>query len=107
MPEILWRAFIDFEVAEAEFDRARALYARLLQRSGHVKLWIALALFELEFGGAQVQEGSEEGGAAGGGIEAARSVFSKGYVIVLLLSVEGKFPLFCSLRMLTKHTSFL
>jgi len=74
MPEVLWRAFIDFEIAEAELDRARALYARLLQRSGHVKLWIALALFELEYGGVQ----SEEGANSGGGIEAARSVFTKG-----------------------------
>jgi hypothetical protein len=48
MPEILWKAYIDFEVAEGERERARELYERLIQLSGHVKVWIAFALFEGE-----------------------------------------------------------
>lgn len=48
MPEILWKAFVDFEIAEGERDRARQLYERLIQLSGHVKVWIAYALFEGE-----------------------------------------------------------
>lgn len=48
MPEILWKAYIDFEVAEGERRRARELYERLIQLSGHVKVWIAYALFEGE-----------------------------------------------------------
>ena len=48
MPEILWKAYIDFEVAEGERERARELYERLIQLSGHVKVWIAYALFEGE-----------------------------------------------------------
>lgn len=95
MPEVLWKAYIDFEIAEAELDNARALYARLLQRSSHVKVWIALALFEFEYGegggsesvAAAVKSKVEESaGEARGSIEAARSVFNKGYVCFVLFS---------------------
>ncbi|CAK5264928.1 unnamed protein product [Mycena citricolor] len=48
MPELLWKAFIDFEIEEGERDAARNLYERLLQLSGHVKVWISYALFEAE-----------------------------------------------------------
>ncbi|KAI9339058.1 hypothetical protein BDR26DRAFT_862556, partial [Obelidium mucronatum] len=37
MPEILWKAYIDVEVEEEEYEKARALYERLLKRSEHVK----------------------------------------------------------------------
>ncbi len=101
MPEILWRAYIDFEVAEAELDRARSLYQRLLERSGHVKVWIALTLFELEYGGSVggATDESGEGSSAEEqksssvsvtGMEAARAVFAKGYVLCLyVLTVVG------------------
>ena len=79
MPEILWRAYIDFEIAEAEFDHARALYARLLQRSGHVKLWIAYALFELEYAVSGSAEEEQQQAPTGGNIVAAREIFLKGY----------------------------
>ncbi|KAJ3048483.1 Crooked neck-like protein 1 [Rhizophlyctis rosea] len=46
MPEVLWKGFIDFEVGEAEWENARALYERLLQRTEHVKVWITYANFE-------------------------------------------------------------
>ncbi|KAF2686581.1 putative cell cycle control protein [Lentithecium fluviatile CBS 122367] len=47
MPELLWKAYIDFEEAEGEYDRTRALYERLLQKTDHVKVWTSWAQFEL------------------------------------------------------------
>ena len=47
MPELLWKAYIDFEEEEGEFERTRGLYERLLSRTGHVKVWISFALFEI------------------------------------------------------------
>eukprot|EP00897_Mesotaenium_endlicherianum_P005435 jgi/Mesen1/491/ME001024S10726 len=46
MPELLWKAYIDFEISEAEHERTRALYERLLERTKHVKVWISYAQFE-------------------------------------------------------------
>ncbi|KAJ7940478.1 pre-mRNA-splicing factor CLF1 [Mycena leptocephala] len=48
MPELLWKAYIDFEIEEGERETARSLYERLIQLSGHVKVWISYALFEAE-----------------------------------------------------------
>ncbi|KAI0759390.1 hypothetical protein BD413DRAFT_275416 [Trametes elegans] len=48
MPELLWKAYIDFETEEGEREKARALYERLVQASGHVKVWISYATFEAE-----------------------------------------------------------
>ncbi|ELT94667.1 hypothetical protein CAPTEDRAFT_207252 [Capitella teleta] len=47
MPEVLWKAYIDFEIDQEEFERTRKLYRRLLQRTQHVKVWISFAQFEL------------------------------------------------------------
>ncbi|KAH6685226.1 pre-mRNA-splicing factor CLF1 [Plectosphaerella plurivora] len=47
MPELLWKAFIDFEEEEGEYERARKLYERLLEKTDHVKVWISFAHFEL------------------------------------------------------------
>ena len=96
MPEVLWKAYIDFEIAEAELDAARNLYARLLQRSSHVKVWIAYALFEMEYGDGDDSEVRSVAGSAGaaeganedatrGSIGAARAVFNKGYVSLVFL----------------------
>jgi len=46
MPEILWKAYIDFETEQEETDKARDLYKRLLDRTQHVKVWLSLAQFE-------------------------------------------------------------
>ena len=46
MPEMLWKGYIDFEIEEGESENARQLYERLLQRTGHVKVWISFAQFE-------------------------------------------------------------
>ncbi|CAJ1927419.1 unnamed protein product [Sphenostylis stenocarpa] len=40
------QAFVDFETDEGEFERARALYERLLDRTKHLKVWISYAEFE-------------------------------------------------------------
>ena len=48
MPELLWKAYIDFETEEGEREKARALYERLIELSGHVKVWISYATFEAE-----------------------------------------------------------
>lgn len=47
MPELLWKAYIDFEFNEEEFENTRKLYKRLLEKTGHVKVWISYAQFEL------------------------------------------------------------
>lgn len=71
MPELLWKAFIDFEVyifvskhfyffmtfnklsvfslyqvAQGENELARQLYERLLDKTSHIKVWISFAKFE-------------------------------------------------------------
>ena len=50
MPEVVWKAYIDFEYEEEEWDRTRALYKRLLERTSHVKVWISWAQFESNAG---------------------------------------------------------
>ena len=46
LPERLWKAYITFEEEEGEYERARKLYERLLQKTSHVKVWVAYATFE-------------------------------------------------------------
>ncbi|KAK1402967.1 crooked neck-like protein 1 [Heracleum sosnowskyi] len=46
MPELLWKAYIDFEISEGEFENTRRLYERLLERTKHLKVWISFAKFE-------------------------------------------------------------
>lgn len=38
MPELLWKAYIDMELAEGDFDNVRKLYERLLEKTGHFKV---------------------------------------------------------------------
>jgi crooked neck len=46
MPEIVWKAYIDFEVEQQEYEKCRQLYNRLLQKTQHVKVWLSYAQFE-------------------------------------------------------------
>ncbi|KDP27687.1 hypothetical protein JCGZ_19726 [Jatropha curcas] len=46
MPELLWKAYIDFEISEGEYDRTRQLYERLLDWTKHLKVWVSYAKFE-------------------------------------------------------------
>jgi crooked neck len=65
MPELLWKTYIDFEIEEGEAENSRRLYNRLLEKTGHVKVWISFAQFE----------GTE----IGKGLEGAREVFKTAY----------------------------
>ena len=47
MPEVLWKAYIDFEFSERELERVDALYERLLEKTNHVKVWISYALSKM------------------------------------------------------------
>ena len=61
MPELLWKAYIDFEEEEGEFERTRELYERLLEKTDHVKVWISYAHFEINIPeGEEEEEGAEE-----------------------------------------------
>ncbi|KAL7422923.1 NineTeen Complex (NTC) component [Cryptotrichosporon argae] len=79
MPEIVWKAYIDFEAGEGERERARHLYERLLERTGHYKVYVSYALLEAAtLGGGEDEEGNEIEGEAGDA-ERARAVFERGY----------------------------
>ncbi|CAK4032817.1 Pre-mRNA-splicing factor clf1 [Lecanosticta acicola] len=47
MPELVWKAYIDFEEEEGEYETTRSLYERLLAKTDHVKVWISYAHFEI------------------------------------------------------------
>ncbi len=86
MPELLWKSFIDFEVSEGGYDRdrsrVRSLYERLVQKTGHVKVWISWAAFEgtpLKAPADEEEEGAEEDEGLPGDLDEARRVFERGY----------------------------
>jgi len=89
MPELLWKAYIDFEVEEGERARARALYERLAASSGHWKVWVAYATFEAqpiqlprderEDDDEDEEDEENEPKMVEGDLELARQVFQKGY----------------------------
>ena len=87
MPELLWKAYIDFETEEGEREKARSLYERLANLSGHVKVWISYALFEGEAIPVPRAEREDDDDddeetevkMVEGNPELARQVFKKGY----------------------------
>ena len=50
MPELLWKAYIDFETEQEEYDNCRQLFERLLERTQHVKVWLSYGKFEISTG---------------------------------------------------------
>ena len=50
MPEIVWKAYINVEMSFEEYDRVRLLYARLLDKTKHLKVWLSFSKFEQETG---------------------------------------------------------
>ncbi|VDN60824.1 unnamed protein product [Dracunculus medinensis] len=54
MPEVLWKAYIDFEVNQGEYKKARKLYENLLERTNHIKVWVSMADFEVHIGEIEV-----------------------------------------------------
>jgi crooked neck len=86
MPELLWKSYVDFEIGEGERQKARAIYERLIEVSGHVKVWIAYALFEAEPIPVPRDERPEEDDdeeaetpMVEGDPELARAIFNRGY----------------------------
>jgi crooked neck len=59
MPELLWKAYIDFEEEEGEYERTRRLYERLLEKTDHVKVWISYAHFEINVPDEEEEEEDE------------------------------------------------
>jgi len=64
MPEVCWKAYIDFEVKHQELDNAQRLYEALVDKTRHYKVYIAFAMFK-----SNVCEDAD----------AAREVFRQGY----------------------------
>ena len=60
MPELLWKSYIDFEEEEGEYERTRALYERLLEKTDHVKVWISYAHFEINVPEDEEEETEED-----------------------------------------------
>ena len=82
MPELLWKAYIDFEEEEGEYERTRHLYERLLQKTDHVKVWISYAHFEInapDIADAEVDEDSPVSEEAKG---RARHIFERAYGVM-------------------------
>ena len=82
MPELLWKAYIDFEEEEAEYDRTRALYERLLEKTNHVKVWISYAHFELNVPDEEEEEPADEDAdlpVSPAAIARARALFVRAY----------------------------
>ncbi|CAG0917317.1 unnamed protein product [Notodromas monacha] len=64
IPEVLWKAYIDFEINQEDHTRVRRLYRKLLEKTSHVKacinfharlryyfrvrVWVSFARFEAE-----------------------------------------------------------
>lgn len=80
MPELLWKAYIDFEEEESEYDNTRKLYERLLAKTDHVKVWISYAHFEINIPEDDEEETEEEETPISEEAKArARAVFKRAY----------------------------
>ena len=79
MPELVWKEYIEFEDDEGEYDRARRLYERLLEKTSHVKVWISYAQFEINVsdGGGDEQEDEQEANVSEEAKTRARAVFRR------------------------------
>jgi len=80
IPEAVWKSYIDFEVGEGEYDRARSLYEKLLDRTDHIKVWISYAQFEVSI--PEEEEGEEEEAEhviSEAAVARGRSVFDRAY----------------------------
>lgn len=81
MPELVWKAYIDFEDEEGEYDRVRQLYERLLQKTDHVKVWVNYSRFEASVPGEEEDE-EEEGGITEDAKARARAVFARAHKVL-------------------------
>jgi crooked neck len=81
MPELVWKAYIDFEEYEEEYDRARKLYERLLQKTDHVRVWINYARFEINVPDADDNQTDEDRPVSEEAKARARKVFERAHAI--------------------------
>ena len=79
MPELVWKAYIDFEEYEGEYERARDLYERLLRKTDHVKVWINYARFEVNVPESEEDEGDEDRPVSEEAKARARKVFQRAH----------------------------
>ena len=106
MPQLLWKAYIDFEVEEGERARARALYERLVVASGHWKVWVAYATFEAqsiqlprderEEDEDEDEDEEREVKMVEGDLELARQVFQRGYKDLKSKGLKNEVQIFSS-----------
>ena len=82
MPELLWKAYIDFEEEEGEYDRTRHLYERLLEKTNHVKVWISYAHFEINAPDAVDTEIDEDSPVSEEAKARARQIFERAYNVM-------------------------
>ncbi|PIA14610.1 TPR-like protein [Coemansia reversa NRRL 1564] len=75
MPEVLWKAYIDFEFDQGNYEKTRQLYERLLGMTDHVKVWISLAQFELSI----ALHNKDDTVKIMDGLLAARAVYERAY----------------------------
>jgi crooked neck len=48
MPEIVWKSYISIEISNSNYEKVRALYERLMEKTKHAKVWLSYAKFEQE-----------------------------------------------------------
>ena len=82
MPELVWKSYIDFEEEEGEYERTRSLYERLLEKTGHVKVWISYAHFEINIPDEEEEAEEEERPISEAAKARARKVFERAHKIM-------------------------
>ena len=82
MPELLWKAYIDFEEEEGEYERTRNLYERLLEKTNHVKVWISYAHFEINAPDTVDTEIDEDSPVSEEAKTRARQIFERAYNVM-------------------------
>ena len=101
MPELLWKAYIDFEIEEGDREKTRSLYERLINLSGHHKVWISYAEFEgssIPIPRALREDGDDEENndaeaeakVVDGDPDLARQVFERGYKDLKSKGLKGE-----------------
>lgn len=79
MPELVWKAFIEFEEDNREYDRVRTLYERLLEKTDHYKIWVAYYKFELSISEDNDHGEEEVSGPSNDAVIRARAILSRAH----------------------------
>merc|ERR1719453_567286 len=61
MPELVWKRYLDLEIDEENWDEARALFERLLEKTNHARVYIAYAQFEAKVDVEKMREVLDKG----------------------------------------------